>query len=125
METIQENNTYIKLAKGVLISFVTTLVGIFIFALVLNTTSLSESTTPIVILGISFISILLGATISTRKLHKHGMLHGGIIGGTYIALLYIISSTIHTGFTVNIYTIMMIIAGIIAGLLGGILGINS
>ena len=124
MENIQ-TNSYIQIGKGLLISFLATLIGIFLFALILTFSNLSESTIPMVVIGISFVSILLGATISTRKLHKNGMMNGGIIGGTYVLLLYIISSFINTGFTFNIYTIIMIIAGILAGLIGGILGINS
>ncbi len=124
MENIQEN-TYIKIFKGLLISFGITLIGILIFALILTYSNVSESTIPIVIIGISFISILIGSTISTRKISKNGMINGGIIGGIYVAILYLISSIVSIGFSVNMHTIFMIILGIIAGLVGGILGINS
>lgn len=124
MESAQAN-TYMQIGKGLLISFVATLIGILIFALLLTLTNLSENTTPVVIIAISFVSILIGTTISTRKIHKNGMINGGIVGGIYVLLLYIISSLVNTGFTLNIYTIIMMIAGIIAGLIGGILGINS
>lgn len=124
MENVKEN-TYIKIFKGLLISFAITLIGILIFALILTYSNISESTIPIVIIAISFISILIGSTISTRKISKNGMINGGIIGGIYVAILYLISSIVSTGFSINIYTIFMIILGIIAGLVGGILGINS
>lgn len=124
MENVKEN-TYIKIFKGLLISFAITLIGILIFALILTYSNVSESTIPIVIIAISFISILIGSTISTRKISKNGMINGGIIGGIYVAILYLISSIVSTGFSINIYTIFMIILGIIAGLVGGILGINS
>lgn len=124
MENVKEN-TYIKIFKGLIMSFTITLIGILIFALILTYSNIAENTIPIVIIGISFISILIGSTISTRKISKNGMINGGIIGGIYIAILYLISSIVNTGFSVNIYTIFMIILGIIAGLVGGILGINS
>lgn len=124
MENVKEN-TYIKIFKGLLISFAITLIGILIFALILTYSNISESTIPIVIIAISFISILIGSTISTRKISKNGMINGGIIGGIYVTILYLISSIVSTGFSINIYTIFMIILGIIAGLVGGILGINS
>ena len=124
MENVKEN-TYIKIFKGLIMSFTITLIGILIFALILTYSNISESTIPIVIIAISFVSILIGSTISTRKISKNGMINGGIIGGIYIAILYLISSIVNTGFSVNIYTIFMIILGIIAGLVGGILGINS
>ena len=49
----------------------------------------------------------------------------GIIGGTYVILLYLISSILNTGFNLNIYTVLMIIAGIISGIIGGIIGVNT
>lgn len=117
MENIQENR-YIKMAKGLGIAFIITLIGIFIFAILLTYTNIPETTIPIVIIVISFISILIGATISTRKISKNGMINGGTIGGIYVILLYFISSILNTGFTFNVYTIAMIIAGIVAGLIG-------
>lgn len=124
MEEIK-TNIYIRLLKGLGISFAATLIGIFIFALLLTYTNIPEKIIPITVIGISFISILIGSTISTRKISKNGMINGGIIGAIYVVFLYLISSIVNTGFSINIYTILMIIAGIIAGLLGGIIGINS
>ena len=103
MENSQEN-LYVKILKGLFISFCITLIGILIFSIVLTYSNISETTVPIVIIAISFVSILIGSTISTRKISKNGMVNGGIIGGIYI---------------------IMIILGILAGLIGGILGINS
>ena len=114
-----------RLLKGLGIALLASLMGIFIFSIILMYTNLSEATIPIVIIVISFISILLGATISTRKISQRGMLSGGIIGGTYVALLYLTSSIVGPGFTMNMYTVIMLIAGVIAGLIGGILGVNS
>ena len=124
MEKIKEN----KLAKiliGVGISVLITLLGIFIYSIILAYTNIQESTIPVVIIAITCISILIGATITTRKISKNGMIIGGTIGGIYIIIIYLISSIVNTGFNVNIYTVFMIILGIIAGIVGGILGINS
>lgn len=119
------DNIYIRMVKGLGISFIFTLVGILIFSIILTYSNISEAITPIVLVAISAISILIGATISTRRINKNGMLHGGIIGGVYVIILYLISSILNTGFQVNVYTILMIILGMIAGLIGGIIGINS
>ena len=124
MESIKENK-YIKILIGIIASMVLTLIGLFIYSLILSYTNLSEATIPIVVIAISFVSILISSTITVRKCTKNGMLNGGIIGGTYILILYIISSALNTGFNVNIYTVIMIILGIIAGIVGGIIGINS
>ena len=60
-----------------------------------------------------------------RKVSNNGMINGAIIGGTYVMLLYLISSILNTGFGLNVYTIIMVIAGIISGIIGGIIGVNS
>ena len=119
------DNVIIKIFKGLIFSFVITLISIFIFAIVLTYSDISESIIPIVIIVLTFISILIGSIISMRKITKNGMLNGGIIGGIYVILLYLISSILNTGFTFNIYTIVMIIAGIVSGIIGGIIGVNT
>lgn len=121
----KSNSIASKIAKGLLISFLVTLVTIFIFSILLTYTNISESIIPTVIIVLTFISILIGAIISMKKTSKNGLINGGIIGGTYVVLLYLISSFLNTGFSLNAYTIGMIIAGIIAGIIGGIIAVNT
>lgn len=119
------NNSAIRILKGLLISFIVTLVSILIFSIILTYSNISEKIIPIVIIILTFISILIGTIIGVRKISKNGMLNGAIIGGTYVILLYFISSLLNTGFALNTYTILMIIAGIVSGIIGGIIGVNT
>lgn len=114
-----------NIVKGILVSFASTLVLLFIFAIILTYTNISESIIPTVIIVITIISILLGSSISTIKIKKNGIVNGGIIGLSYILMLYFISSIVHTGFALNIYSIVMIILSILAGMVGGIVGVNK
>ena len=128
MNNIQDeknNSITIKIIKGLIISFLITLITIFIFSIILTYTNVSESIIPATIMVLTFISILIGAIISMKHTSKNGLINGAIIGGTYVILLYIISSFLNTGFAVNGYTIGMIIAGIIAGIIGGIIAVNT
>ena len=120
-----QNSTIMKILKGLIFTFIVTLISMFIFCLILTYTNISESIIPIVIIILTFISILIGTMIGIKKIHKNGMLNGAIIGGTYVLLLYFISSILNTGFTFNIYTVLMIIAGIVSGIVGGIIGVNT
>ena len=119
------NSTIIKIFKGLMFSFLITLLSVFIFSIILTYTNISEKIIPVVIITTTFISILIGTMIGIRKISKNGMINGAIIGGAYVILLYLISSILNTGFTLNIYTIFMIIAGIISGIIGGIIGVNT
>lgn len=119
------NNTAIKIVKGLLISFIVTLISIFIFSVLLTYTDISESIVPTVIIVLTFVSILIGTIISMKKTSKNGLINGAIIGGTYVILLYLISSILSAGFALNAYTIGMIIAGVISGIVGGIIAVNA
>ena len=114
----------LKISKGVLSSILITLIFLFILSVVLTYTNVSEAVIPISIIVISVVSILIGCLLTTKKMKKNGIIYGGIIGFIYIILIYLISSIINQGFSLNIYSIIMIFFSLIAGMLGGILGIN-
>ncbi|MBQ9298649.1 MAG: TIGR04086 family membrane protein [Clostridia bacterium] len=118
------NRESMVLLKGILISFVLTLVSIFVFSIVLTYTNIQESTIFPVMVCITAISILVGSSISTIKINKNGILNGGIIGLIYVLIIYLISSIVGNGFALNMNSIILIISGIIAGMIGGIVGVN-
>ena len=119
------SSTLIKIFKGLILSFLITLFSVFIFSIILTYTNISEKIIPVVIIIITFISILIGTMMGIRKISKNGMINGAIVGGTYVVLLYCISSILNTGFILNIYAVFMIIFGIISGIIGGIIGVNT
>ena len=119
-----QNNNLIKIFKGIIISFILTLMLLFIFAIALTYTNIQEKTIAPIIIIITAISILIGSSISTIKIKKNGILNGGIIGLIYISIIYIISSLVQTGFTLNTTSILMIMFSILAGMVGGIVGVN-
>lgn len=117
-------NGIMQILKGIVTSVIITLVLLFIFSVLLTYTDVKESTIPTVTIIITAISIFVGSSISTIKLNKNGLLNGGTIGLIYVLFLYVISSIVQTGFSLNMYSIVMIIASIIAGMIGGIMGVN-
>ena len=117
---IDNKNNVINIFKGIVISFILTLILLFIFSTILTYTQIPESTIGPVIIIITVISILIGSSISTIKIRKNGIINGGIIGMIYILILYLFSSMFETGFSVNIYSVIMIVFSIIAGIIGKI-----
>ena len=106
MENADKNeNSIIKIVKGVGISFLITLFTIFIFSIILTYTNISENVIPVTIIVLTFISILIGSIITTKNISKNGLINGACIGGIYVVLLYLISSVTNTGFSLNIYSI--------------------
>lgn len=119
-----KNNGIINIFKGVVISIIFTLILLFIFSIFLTYTNIQESTIAPIIIILTAISILIGSSISTINIKKNGIVNGGIIGFIYIFIIYIISSIVQIGFSLNTNSIIMIIFSIIAGMIGGIVGVN-
>ena len=124
METFEGNKTLFSIIKGVIISFLYTIIALIIFSALLVYTDLSENTIQPVIITLTGISILIGSSMGTKKLKKHGLLNGAIIGGLYILIIYILSSVLNENFALNLMSLVMIAIGIIGGILGGIIGVN-
>lgn len=121
----ESGNNIKKIIKGSLISIIVTILGLLIFASLLSYTNISESTIPTVTIIITAISILIGSSLSMSTIKKNGIINGAIIGVIYIITIYILSSIIEGTFSLNRYSIMMIIGSILAGALGGIIGVNK
>ncbi len=125
MEVFEKNNIFLKILKGVGISFAFTLICLTIFSALLTYTNLSESLIQPVVISVTGISILAGSFFATRKVGKNGIIKGIAVGLIYILLIYLISSIVNGGnFALTIGSIIMILIGIICGAIGGIIGVN-
>lgn len=125
MEMFEKNNPVVSVLKGTIISFLTTIIALTIFATFLTYTNLSENTIKPVIITVTGISILIGSSIETRKLRKNGLVTGALIGMIYILIIYLLSSIINSNFSLSWISAIMIITGIIGGIFGGIIGVNT
>ena len=125
MSSKTENKAIKNIAKGVLISLISTVIMLFIFAILLTYTDINENITSTVIVVVTGISILMGSSIGNFKMEKNGLVNGAIIGTIYISTIYMISSILNWRFSLNFQSIIMIIIGMIFGILGGIIGVNK
>lgn len=124
MNKVNLNNNIIKVIKGSIISFLISVILLFIFASLLVYTSIQETTIKPVVIIISIVSILIGSSLSSIKIKKNGIINGALVGLIYILTLYVLSSIAFMGFSFNIYSIIMIIGAILSGMIGGIIGVN-
>lgn len=120
-----ENQAIKNIFKGVGIAFVITAIFLFIYACVLTFTNVGENTMNTVIIIITAISILIGSSIGNYKIKKNGLINGGVIGGIYLLIIYLISSILNWSFGLTIESLILIGIGIIFGILGGIIGVNK
>lgn len=110
--------------KGCLFAMILSIILLTIYALLLANTAISENTMMPVVLTITGISILIGGTISSRKMKKNGLIYGGIVGLVYVLTLYLASSISMVGFSLSVNSFMMLAVGVITGIIGGIIGVN-
>ncbi len=127
MESYKDDKQEIlkALGKGLLISFIITILILLIFSIILTFTNISEKMIVPVIIISTAISILIGSSISNIRIKKNGILNGALIGGGYILILYLLSSILNARFNLNIQSIIMISVGVVFGILGGIIGVNK
>lgn len=127
MENYKTNfeETTKNIFKGIGIAMISTVIMLLIFSIILAYTNTSENTITPVIMVVTGISILIGSSIGSIKIKKNGIINGGLIGGIYILILYLISSILNWRFGLNIQSIIMIAVGMIFGILGGIIGVNK
>ena len=127
MESYKDDKQEIlkALGKGLLISFIMTILILLIFSIILTFTNISEKTIVPVIIISTAISILIGSSISNIRIKKNGILNGALIGGGYILILYLLSSILNARFNLYIQSIIMISVGVVFGILGGIIGVNK
>ena len=120
----EKNNNIIKVIKGSAIAIILTTIFLSIYALLLSTTDISETTMVPVVWVVTGISILIGSSMSTVSIKNKGMLNGLLVGLIYMVVLYIISSMMIVGLEFNTNSIIMILIGAVAGMVGGIIGVN-
>ena len=113
-----ESSNVTRILRGSILSIVLTIAGLLIYSIIL------VNTVNYVVIGIASISILIGSILSVSKIAKKGIFNGAIVGGIYVIVIYLLSSTINSNFNINLSAIILMAASIIAGMIGGIIGVN-
>ncbi|EOD00668.1 TIGR04086 family membrane protein [Caldisalinibacter kiritimatiensis] len=120
----KKDNYALTLIKGVILSFIITLVSFIVFALILTYTNITESVIPTVDSIIMILSIAIGSIYVAFKVYKKGWLNGAIVGLAYIAILIAIRRLISGNVQYNVYLLVKVAISIITGVVGGMIGIN-
>lgn len=121
---IKTDRNIVRVVKGSIFAILITAIFLLIYAILLTSTNISESTMTAVVITVSGVSILIGSSISSFKIKKQGIINGALVGLIYITALYLLSSIIFVGFEFNLSSIIMLVVSIITGMIGGIIGVN-
>ncbi len=112
------------LFKGVLISYILTMLVFFIFALLITYTDLNEKHIITVIRITTALVCILSGIITAGSAQKRGLLWGIISGIFYVVIMCIIGFVIIPGYTLSLKILISLALAAAGGGLGGIIGIN-
>ena len=121
---IKTDKNIVRIVKGSVFAIFITVVFLLIYAILLTSTNIAETTMTAVVITVSGVSILIGSSISSFKIKKQGIINGALVGLIYITAIYLFSSIIFVGFALDISSIIMIAVSIFTGMIGGIIGVN-
>ena len=76
-------------------------------------TDIQESTTRPIIILLSSVCILIGSMFAAKKNQKNGIVNGGVVGGIYLLVLWILSSIFIDGMGFTMQTAIMLLAAIL------------
>ncbi len=116
---------YTVIFRGLLFSYVLTIILICIVSLVLYFSPLAESIVPYIIFGITLVCIVWGSAYVGKRVDEKGWLRGGITGLLYVAFLMALSFIFLPDLSMGTNVIYRFVIGFSFGALGGILGINA
>ena len=112
------------IAKSILFGYLISLILILFYSAILAYTDVSEKTIPTCLFIIGMISIFISSSFAVIRIKQNGLKNGGIIGLSYVLILYLLSSFSETGFMLTKYSILTIVFYILLGMIGGIIGVN-
>ena len=121
---MSEHANVVSMVKGIGIAYFISIPLFMVFAFFLTYMDFPEKFLSSAVIITTLVSLIVAGWSSTCKVRSRGWLNGGIIGLTYMVILFVASSLAFRDCTINSHVIIMLIIGVITGSIGGILGIN-
>ncbi len=111
--------------KNLLISYLTTVILLFITAVAATYLTVPDSALDILVAVVTAACVMWGGFRAARHLGKQGLLSGALSGLIYMVLLYFIGSLIFGELSFETATALSLVIGIGCGAIGGIIGVNT
>lgn len=114
----------IALFKGILISYILTMIVFIIFALLITYTDLNEKHIGTVIRVTTALVCILSGLITAGSANKGGLIWGIISGMCYVAIMCGVGFALIPDYGLTSKLIVSLMLAIAGGGLGGVIGIN-
>lgn len=119
-----KSSPIIALFKGILISYILTMIVFIIFALLITYTDLSEKHIGTVIRVTTAVVCILSGLITAGSANSGGLIWGIISGLSYVAIMCAVGFALIPDYNITSKLIVSIMLAIAGGGLGGVIGIN-
>lgn len=127
MEFQSEKNTIGRvkiILKTVATAFLVTTILMGILALLICYTPLPEEAVTPSVYVLNYFSVFMAGLFSAARAKKRGFLTGGIAGGLYMLLVYLLGYILFGGITFTKTVLSTVFYCLVTGMAGGIVGIN-
>lgn len=119
-ETKKEPSLLISSLTGAVVSLIISICAIFIFSYILYRTSLSDKSSSLIVMIISYLSVFLGALFSVRIKKSHALIVGALVGIIYFLVLFVFACILNGALYIPSLSgmflgLLLAIAGAIAG----------
>lgn len=121
---LKKLNRPIYLAKGIVLSYIITIILILIFSLLLTFTSIKESRITLLNTVVMISSVTAGSIYMSRRTKEQGWINGGLIGLAYYLILIILGFLFLKPMVIDIFSLSKFLMAVITGVIGGMIGIN-
>ena len=110
--------------KTVMCAFIITILLMAILALLICYTPLPEEAVTPSVYVLNYLSVFLAGLFSAAKAKRRGFVTGGLSGGLYMLLVFLLGYVLFGGVSFTKDVLMHIIYCVVTGMAGGIAGVN-
>ncbi|OEF96344.1 TIGR04086 family membrane protein [Desulfuribacillus alkaliarsenatis] len=105
-------------------AFMTSISLLLVLIILVQFTSLPESSLPTLTYAIHIVSILIGALKAGFRSSQKGWYAGALTGFIYMLLIVLFGSMLFSSITLSVESLIQVVIGISIGAVGGIVGVN-
>lgn len=110
--------------KTVVTAFLITIILMGILALLICYTPIPEEAVTPSVYVLNYFSVFMAGLFSAARAKKRGFITGGVSGGLYMLLVYLLGYILFGGIEFTKTVLLTIIYCLVIGMAGGIVGIN-
>ncbi|MCX8074818.1 MAG: TIGR04086 family membrane protein [Clostridia bacterium] len=106
---------------NMVIAFIISIVLLFISSTIFAYTNINDIHMDIFVFASVVISVLVGATLTARKMKSRGLIYGIVFGILYCLIIYLFTVMMYRGFFISNTLLMYFGISALSGVVGGII----